>query len=344
MRILLSVIVTLLISIHSVWAATPRFKDGTPQQYTVVKGDTLWGISSRFLDSPWLWPEIWQANPQISNPHLIFPGDVLGFVYVDGKPRITTISRGAASRTVKLTPRARISSIDTAIPAIPLDAISSFLTGSRIMERSELEASPYVLIGKEGHIVTGAGDTVYARGSVGATSSVGIYRPSKVYTDPDTGEHLGLEAREIGLARVSAVNGQVLTLSIRRSREEILQGDRLLPTDDRIITSTYHPSVSKHPLHGKMIAVMNGVNNIGQYDVVVINRGKREGVEEGNVLAIYKSGGLVRDPYTSEKIELPSEKAGLLMVFRTFDKVSYALILKALRPLALMDEVKNPRF
>ncbi|PID43756.1 MAG: peptidoglycan-binding protein [Gammaproteobacteria bacterium] len=341
---LLSVIVTLLVSVNSVWAATPRFKDGTPQQYTVVKGDTLWGISARFLDSPWLWPEIWQANPQIDNPHLIYPGDVLGFVYVDGKPRITTISRGAASRTVKLTPKARISSIDTAIPAIPLDAISSFLTGSRIVDGAELGTSSYVLAGKEGHIVSGAGDTVYARGDAGIHSSVGIYRPGRRYIDPDTGEYLGLEAKEIGVASVEAVNGEVLTLSVKRSREEILQGDRLLPTDDRIITSTYHPSVAKTPLEGKMIAVMNGVNNIGQYDVVVINRGRRDGMKEGNVMAIYKSGGLVRDPYTSEKVELPSEQAGMLMVFRTFDKVSYALILRALRPLALMDKVKNPRF
>ncbi len=344
MRILLSVLVTVLLTMNSAWAATPKFKDGHPEEYTVVKGDTLWDISSRFLDSPWLWPEIWQANPQINNPDLIYPGDVIGFVYVDGKPRLTTIHRGEASRTVKLTPKARISPIDTAIPAIPLDAISSFLSGSRIMDEGELNGSPYVLQGKEGHIVMGAGSTIYGRGDLGSNTSVGIFRSSQRYMDPETQEFLGLEAKEIGLARVSQVDGEVLTLNVQRSREEILVGDRLLPTDDRVITSTYKPSAPEMPIEGKMIAVLNGVKNIGQYDVVVINRGAREGVTEGNVFAIYKTGGITRDPYTKEKIELPSEKAGVLMVFRTFEKVSYGLILKALRPLALMDEVKNPRF
>lgn len=344
MRILLSVLVTLFVAVNSVWAAMPKLKEGHPQEYVVVKGDTLWGISERFLDSPWLWPEIWQANPQISNPDLIYPGDVIGFVYVDGQPRITTVRRGEVGNTIKLTPKARISAIDTAIPAIPLDAISSFLTGSRVMEEAELNAAPYVLQGKEGHIVMGAGSVLYGRGKMGENASVGIFRSSQRFMDPDTKEFLGLEAMEIGLARVDQVDGEILTLNVQRSREQIRQGDRLLPTDDRVITSTYKPSAPDQAIEGKMIAVLNGVKNIGQYDVVVINRGSREGVTEGNVFAIYKTGGVVRDPITKENVELPSEKAGLLMVFRTFEKVSYGLILKALRPLSVMDEVKNPRF
>ncbi|ARU54145.1 MAG: LysM peptidoglycan-binding domain-containing protein [Pseudomonadales bacterium] len=341
MRKLLHVVAALMISVSTAWAQ-PDLKANHPETYTVVKGDTLWDISSRFLDSPWLWPEIWHANPQVDNPHLIYPGDVLGLIYVEGKPKLTMISRGEASRTVKLTPKARITPLDTAIPAIPLDAISSFLTGTRIVEPADLNTAPYVLIGKDGHLVTGAGDTVYARGDLSEGQSVGIFREGKRYVDPDTSEFLGLEAREIGMARVEAVNGEVVTLKVQRTREEILQGDRILPTDDRIITSTYHPSSPKADITGRMISVLNGVRNIGQYDVVVIDKGSRDGVEEGNVFAVYRKGGLVRDPITTERIELPSERAGVFMVFRIFEKVSYGLVLRATLPLAIGDEVRKP--
>jgi nucleoid-associated protein YgaU len=307
-----------------------------------VKGDTLWDISSRYLQSPWLWPEIWHANPQIENPHLIYPGDVIGLIYVKGQPKVTTLKRGEASRTIKLTPKARITPIETAIPAIPLDAISSFLTSSRIVEKADLDAAPYVLEGKEGHIVSGAGDVVYARGDVQSATTFGVFRASKSYMDPVTKEFLGLEAREIGLAKVKAVDGEVVTLTVQRTREELLKGDRLLATEDRVITTTYHPSAPLDGIQGQMISVLNGVNNIGQYDVVVVNRGAREGVKDGNVFAVYRKGGFVRDPVTDETIELPSERAGILMVFRTFEKLSYALILKAYRPLSVNDEIRKP--
>ncbi|KZY97524.1 hypothetical protein A3744_31875 [Oleiphilus sp. HI0073] len=173
-------------------------------------------------------------------------------------------------------------------------------------------------------------------------ASVGIYRKSEQYIDPDTQEFLGLEAKSIATAKVDAANGEVLTLTVQRSSEELRVGDRILPTEDRTINSTFTPSKPESDIRGKMIAVESGVGNIGQYNVVIINRGAREGIEVGNVLAIYKSGGLVRDPYTKEQIELPSERAGLMMVFRVFDKLSYGLILKATRPLKVMDEVRTP--
>ncbi len=341
MRKLMLFVAALVFSVGTAFAQ-PDLKPNHPDRYTVVKGDTLWDISSRFLQSPWLWPEIWHANPQIENPHLIYPGDVIGLIYVKGQAKVTTLKRGDASRTIKLTPKARITPIETAIPAIPLDAISSFLTSSRIVEKADLDAAPYVLEGKEGHIVSGAGDVVYARGDVGTTSSFGLFRASKSYMDPVTNEFLGLEAREIGLAKVKAVDGEVVTLTVQRTREELLKGDRLLPTEDRVITTTYQPSAPLDGIEGQMISVLNGVSNIGQYDVVVINRGEREGVADGNVFAVYRKGGFVRDPVTTETIELPSERAGILMVFRTFEKVSYALILKAYRPLSVFDEIRKP--
>jgi len=322
--------------------AAPELAAGHPERHTVVKGDTLWDISEKFLKSPWLWPEIWHANPQVTNPHLIYPGDIIGLIYINGEPRITTLKAGDQNGVIKLSPAVKASPISTAIPTIPLDSIASFLSQNRIVTAAELEAAPYILIGRENHLITGAGDTVYARGSIGGAEKMGVYRSSKSYVDPETDEFLGLEAKAIATTTVEAVTGEVIALTVNRSNEELRQGDRLLATEDRVINSTFTPSKPDHEINGQMIAVASGVGNIGQYNVVAINRGEREGVKEGNVLAIYKSGGLVRDPFTKEKIELPSQRAGLLMVFRVFEKVSYGLILKTSRPLAVMDEVRTP--
>ncbi len=324
-----------------VWAS-PELADNYPERYTVVKGDTLWDISEKFLKSPWLWPEIWHANPQVSNPHLIYPGDVIGLVYIDGQPKITTLQAGPENGVVKLSPKIKATPISTAIPTIPLDAIASFLSENRIVLPAELDAAPYVLMGREQHLITAAGDTVFARGNIAGADKVGIYRAGKNFVDPDTNEFLGLEARSIATTEVTAVNNEVISLSVLRSNEEIRQGDRLLQTEDRVINSNFLPSKPEFDIRGQMISVNTGVGNIGQYNVVVVNRGERDGLIEGNVLAIYKDGGIVRDPYTKEKIELPSERAGIMMVFRVFDKLSYGLILKATRPLAVMDEVRTP--
>lgn len=322
--------------------AAPEFTADHPERYTVVKGDTLWDISERFLKSPWLWPEVWHANPQIANPHLIYPGDVIGLIYIDGQKKLTTVKAGPNNGVVKLSPQVRATPISTAIPTIPLDAIASFMSENRIVTSQELEGAPYILIGNEQHLITAAGDTVFARGEAVAEESLGVYRSSETFVDPETNEFLGLEARSIAAGQVSAVDGEVISLKVLRSSEELRAGDRLLHTEDRVINSTFTPSRPEGDIRGQMIAVDGGVGNIGQYDVVVINRGEREGIEEGNVLAIYKKGGIVRDPVTREKIELPSARAGLLMVFRVFDKLSYGLILKATRPLHVMDEVRTP--
>ncbi|GHD41690.1 Nucleoid-associated protein YgaU, contains BON and LysM domains [Marinobacter persicus] len=321
------------------WAqANPELRSDHPERYTVVKGDTLWDISGRFLENPWYWPEIWHVNPQVTNPHLIYPGDRLALVYIDGKPRITKV----ASRGVeKLSPKVRSEAIDTPIPTIPLDAIASFLTETRIVSPSEINGAPYVLEGADGRIITGAGDRVYARGEKPA-DRVGIFRRSQEFVDPDTGEFLGLEARSIARGNIVAEDGDVLTMELASSNEEVRIGDRLLVSEDRRLTTNFVPSAPESEIEGQMIAVEGGVSQIGQYDVVAINRGEREGMEEGNVLAVLKSGNLVRDPVTSETIELPSERAGLLMVFQTYEKMSYGLVLQATRSLSVGDKVTNP--
>lgn len=314
-------------------------KDGHPQTYVVKKGDTLWDISQMYLDDPWLWPEIWHVNPQIDNPHLIYPGDKLNLVYIDGRPRLV-VKRG---KEVKLTPEMRISELDLAIPAIALDTISPFLTDSRIVDSDALNMAPYVLAGNDGHIISGAGDELYARGAfTEEEKNYGIFRPGDAYIDPDTEELLGYQAFFIANGKVVGQEKDIATLGLNRTTEEVRRGDRLLPDEERKISSNFYPSAPEDDVDGYIISVEGGVSQIGSMDVVVLNKGTREGLDVGHVLAIYRVGEQVRDVVTNEIVKVPDTRAGLLMVFRTFEKVSYGLVLTASRPLAVMDRVTNP--
>ena len=322
-----------------------QLKPGHPVEYVVQEGDTLWDISQKYLSDAWLWPEIWQINEQIDNPHLIYPGDLIGLVYKGEEVKVSVVQRSAAAKgVVKLTPSARISSIASAIPPIPMTAISSFMTNSRIVKSNELKGAPYVVAGDDNRILAGGGGKVYARGfgKVEPEVGYGIFRKGQVFVDPDTSEILGLEAREVGAGAVAAWDGDVATLSLSNAREEVMIGDRLLTSEDRQVIANFMPSAPPKDVYGRMIAVLGGVTQIGQYQVVVINQGERDGVVEGNVLAVYKTGSTIIDRVTSAKVRLPSERAGLMMLFRVFDKVSYGLILKALRPLSVGDEIRSP--
>lgn len=341
MRKLLCALTTALLLAGQGALADSELRADHPDQYTVKKGDTLWDISSRFLNEPWYWPEIWQVNPQVENPHLIYPGDVLTLIYVDGRPRIVR-GQKPSNGVVRLSPKVRSTPIDTPVPTIPLDAIQSFLGKTRIVGEDVLDTAPYVLQGRDGRIMSGAGDRVYARGNAANNKVMGVFRRSQAYVDPFTDEFLGLEAKSVGQGKVASQDGEVISLDLTESQEEVVQNDRLLPTADEKIRINFQPSAPNGEIRGVMIAVDGGVKNIGQYDVVTVNRGVREGLKVGNVLAVYKKGEVVKDPNTKELVELPSERAGLLMVFRTEEKLSYGLVLKATRPLALLDEVRNP--
>jgi len=340
-RLLLGLVAGGLLAARLLAADAGLLRPDHPDEYVVQRGDTLWDISGRFLSKPWLWPEIWQANPQIANPHLIFPGDRLTLVYVDGKPRIV-LNRGTGG-IVKLSPEVRSTPLDNAIPAIPLEEINPFLSRSRIVGGGELEAAPYVLSGARGGVVNGAGDDVVARGNFPADeTNFGIYRAGDVFVDPVTGEVLGKEATEIGAGRLISRVSDVGTLAVDRSNQDIRAEDRLLPMVEQKITATFYPSAPDTEISGVILAVEGGVNNVGRLDVVILNRGAREGLKEGNVLAIKKTGELVRDPVTSESVRLPAVPAGVLMVFRTFEKLSFALVLNATQPIKVMDMVENP--
>ena len=339
----ISALLILLVCISSAYAV--QLKPGHPVEYVVKEGDTLWDLSQKYLSDAWLWPEIWQINEQIENPHLIYPGDVIGLVYKGSEVKVSVKKRSAAAKgVVKLTPSARISSLASAIPPIPMTAISSFMTSSRIVKSKQLKDAPYVVAGDDSRILAGGGGKVYARGFGKADPEVGygIFRKGQVFVDPDTSEILGLEAREVGAGSVASWDGDVATLRLSNAREEVMIGDRLLTSEDRQVVANFMPSAPPEDVYGRMIAVLGGVTQIGQYQVVVLNQGSRDGVEEGNVLAVYKTGETIIDRVTRAKVRLPSERAGLLMLFRVFDKVSYGLILKALRPLSVGDEVRSP--
>ncbi|AIS18844.1 peptidoglycan-binding protein [Pseudomonas rhizosphaerae] len=338
-----SLLALLMLAMAGLAQAQVQLKDGYPQRYTVVRGDTLWDISGKFLRQPWQWPQLWHANPQIANPDLIYPGDSLVLGFVDGQPQLM-IERGASRGTIKLSPKVRTTPVAEAIPSIPLESINSFLLTNRIMDSAEaFNAAPYIVAGNAERVLSGIGDRIYARGAFDPAQSVyGIFRQGKVYTDPDTQEFLGINADNIGGGEIVATEGDISTLVLQRSREEVRLGDRLFSDEQRAVNSTFFPSAPQSDIHGVIIDVPRGVTQIGKYDVVTLNRGTRDGLREGNVLAVYKTGETVRDRITGEQVKVPDERSGLLMVFRTYEKLSYGLILNANRSLAVMDKVGNP--
>lgn len=336
-KILLGIIAACTFAVIAM-AAEPPFNENIPDKYTVKKGDTLWDISDFFLRDPWLWPEIWYVNPQINNPHLIYPGDVISLVYIDGRPCLTL----ERNRNVKLSPGIKVLPHAEAIPALPLDIINNFLTRNRVVTQEEIDASPYVVAGHEKRLLSGVTDTFYARGQFDDTPAYGLYRIAKPYVDPETNEELGIRAQDVGSAKLKTVNEDIGTLLATRVVEEIRVGERLLPHEERRLESIFYPSAPDEEVEGVIMAVEGGITQVGHLDVVAINRGEREGLKQGNVLAIFKRGETIVDRVAKEKITLPNERAGLLMIFRTFEKMSYGLILNAERPLAVNDVVKNP--
>jgi hypothetical protein len=329
----------------SVFADEIALRPDHPNRYVVVKGDTLWDISARFLESPWRWPEVWSFNPQIENPHLIYPGDVVALVYDEsGKPMLK-VERGQA--TVKFSPKVRATRVDKPISSIPLDAISQFLGKPRIVTKREINNAAYVVAGTEDRIIAGEGDIVYVRGIVsGGDTEFSVLRIGDPYRNPGArrGDILGYEALNVADAKVIAF-GDPATVRITQANREVLLGDRLVPKRDYGLDETFIPHAPQSAVEGQIISVIDGVSVIGQYQTVVINRGEQDGVETGHVLAVYQTGKTVRDVRdltSSGTVTLPDTRAGILMVIRTFDRVSYALVMEAERDMRIHDFVRNP--
>jgi len=338
----LSICLLLLTLLFSGWTqAVVELNEDVPETYIVKKGDTLWGISGMYLKEPWLWPELWEANPQIENPHLIYPGDELYLVWVDGRPRLR-LNRG---RDVKLQPNMRVTPLNLAIPTIPMDQIGPWLKHNRVLAADEINGSAYIVAADERRLISGPGNRIFGRGPFpDGERAYGIYRVGENYLDPTTKEFLGYQVKDVGSAKLISSNHEEVTeLEITRIAEEVLVGDRLLPMEERILDASFHPKAPDQQIEGGvMIAVEGGVSQIGNMSIVVINKGRRDGLQIGDVVGVYQKGELVFDKIAQSNVQLPDTRAGLAMVFESYEKVSYAIVLKTTRPLRVFDLIKNP--
>jgi len=325
-----------------------------PDSYVVKRGDTLWGIAKVFLRDPWYWPEIWQVNPQIQNPHLIYPGDTLRLVYIDGRPRILLqpgLLRGEAAR---VSPRVRSQPLEAAVTTIPYETIAAFMSKPSVLEKDQIKLAPYVLATRDQHIVMAEGDTVYARGfkqPVEVGMHYNLVRVGEALRDPDDKSILGYNGVFTGTGHVTRV-GDPVSLIMTESTRETYPGDKLFPGSVDVPLD-FVPTAPTMRTHGSIIAVSDGVTVIGQYQVVVVNRGARDGLTPGNVLAVFTRGDMVHDNSShgfvtgvstmfSPKVRLPDYRSGTFMVFKTFNRMSYGLIMEATDVIRVGDIVKNP--
>jgi hypothetical protein len=380
-------------------ADTLKLQENAPETYVVVKGDTLWDISGRFLKDPWRWPQIWNLNrEEIKNPHWIYPGDLIVLDRSGKEPRLSLV-RGDQNgmQTVKLSPGVRTTEIGSdAIPAIPIRVIHPFLSQPRVVPLGALDDAPYILGTNAERVVLGSGDEAFATGGKEGVRNWNVLRPGKELYDPETNEVLGYEVEYLGDAR-TLVEGAPQKIRITQSVQEILPRDKLVEAADSS-TFEYMPHAPEGQVNGRIISAYGGMSDSGRYQTVVINRGSRDGLEAGHVLAVYREGqavSLTRDEkdrmtWVNEKVagvpnggawlyndvrclkedgkvtydqvaevrstfrssclslnmengvKLPSARSGLVMVYRVFDRVSYALIMDSDGPVYLLDTVKNP--
>jgi hypothetical protein len=363
-----------------------------PDEYVVVKGDTLWDISGRFLDKPWQWPAIWQANPQIDNPHLIYPGDVVSLVYIDGVPQLQ-INRGgtrisAGKPRVKLQPEIRVVDRGDPINTIPLDSIEPFLRDIRVLTPAEFESLPYVVANYESRRTVTFGDTTYGRGLRANTGDeFVIARLNSIYDQVDDSGELrrvlpkqhwkqvpnvknrnesfwnqtspwnrrpnnpvGYELVVVSQVRVEQA-GDISVLKIMRDRTEVMAGDYILPLDSRGYDSTFFPqAMDRVPDNLRILATRDTTYGVSHFQIVSLNIGSRQGVESGHVFSVFRPGATTKDQvgyrwgsFAEEaEVQLPDLYNGLVMVFRTFDDISYALVMSGNRPIREFDEVRHP--
>ena len=313
-----------------------------PLTYTVQPGDTLWDISALFLRDPWRWETLWAGNPQVDNPHLIYPGDTLRLVWESGQPRLVRVEQG----DIKLSPSMRASPLDLAIPAISRQHIEPFLRQHQVVEVATLDRVPYVVSGDAGRLISGVGDTVYGKGQWDEALSYRLVRRVEKLKDPVNGEGLGIFVSDVGEALLQedpADGDTVAPMTITEMREEVRIGDRLLPVTEADVEPFYQPQAPSEIItDAYMIAVAGGVTQIGVLDIVVINRGARESLQVGDVLTIDHSGEQVKDPVTGKQVRLPDTRAGVLMVFSVYDRASFGLVLEATKPLSVGDKLSNP--
>lgn len=327
-------------------------KPDAPDRYVVVPGDTLWGISSRYTDSPWRWPELWGMNrDQIRNPHLIYPGNVLLLDRVRGRLTIAGgEAGGAAAGTVRLSPRARSEEIAReGIPAIPANVIEPFLTRPLVVEPDGLDKAPTIVATQSDRVLISSGNTAYVRGISGpAKDGYYVYRKGGPLVDPETKQTLAYEAIYLGTAQMTRP-GDPATVVLNSSVQEIGAGDKLVPVA-KLPAPNYAPHAPVKNIRGRVISIYGGVGRVGEagrHSIVTLNRGRADGLEIGHVLALYSADQTVRDTTKpagapDALIKLPEERYGLVFIFRVFERVSYALVMDAERPVNPADVVQTP--
>ncbi len=335
--------------------AAPRvtsdsIREDAPSSYTVQRGDTLWGISNLFLKDPWLWPEIWHVNPQLPNPHLIFPGDVLALAYgADGSPQLSVQQGGAA----RLHPQLRSSPVDGPIATIPYAAIAAFLSRPSLVSEEQLRDAPRVLTFRQDHMVGGTGSEIYVRNLDAPTNArYAVVHIAEPLVDPDDDHVLGYEGVYTATARVLRAGEPSKAILVDTARET-LEGDSLIATDSEAPIA-FEVRIPQARIDGEIIAVVDDSTLVGTYQIVAINRGTRHGLAPGHVLAVDNAGDVVSDRYSrpgkwynlgssfAEKVQLPAERAGTLLIFKTYDRMSYAIIVGAVEPIAVADRIHTP--
>ncbi len=379
-------------------ATAAELRPDAPDTYVVQPGDTLWSIAGRFLQDPWNWREVWNANSDVANPNRIYPGDVLRLTKTGGAPRIGLDSGGGESvshrggmRVVRLSPRVRASSLKEAVPTIPIASIAPFLTQPYVADSDDIKRAPYVVGFPDEHIVAGLGDSFYVR-RIDSTAdrAFQVLRPGEALRDPRSNEILGYEAVFVANAALERT-GDPAKLQVVRSEREISIGDRVIPAAKEEPLANFYPRPAPAGLRGQILSVLNGVTQVGQLDVVTINLGTRDRLERGHVFEVYQGGTIERDqvrqgmfnhnwreqtpldasfwygddwtirrwradapdanspvpPTVDVRRERstfvkPFERSGILMVFRTFERVSFALILDAVRPMHIDDRIAPP--
>jgi len=334
--------------------AAPEANPSAPMHYTVKRGDTLWGIASMYLKDPWLWPEVWIINPQVPNPHLIYPGDKLALAYGAGGGIQVRLEEAGVAR---LDPRLRSDPLENAVPTIPYSAIAAFLSRPTLMSWDEIRHAPYVLAFRDMHQVAGNDIEIYIRNlQASENARFAVMHIATPLVDPDDGKVLGYEGIYTGTALVKRPGEPAKAVLIEPARET-LAGDRLMASDNQVPTN-FTPAVPSSQVHGRIMDVVGGTDLVGQYYVVAINRGKQHGIEPGTVLAIDKAGDTVRDFYANghsimnntsgfatsfvPHVKLPDERAGTLLVFKVYDRMSYGLIVGASNTIHVGAPVHNP--
>lgn len=315
-----------------------RLVDDPPDRHVVVPGDTLWGISGKFLKEPWRWPEIWHLNQdQIKNPHRIYPGDIVLLDLSSGQPQLKVAT------PVRAMPQVYSEHVRKEIPSIPPNVIEPFISQPLIVEADGLAKAPRIVASQEDRVFLGNGDVGFVTGIAGSDIvNWQVYRPGKPLKDPESGEVLGYEAFFLGNAKL-VQPGEPAAVRITVSKEEISRGDRLVPAAPPNLHS-YVPHQPAEKIEGRIVSIYGGVDEAGRYSIISLNRGSGQGLEPGNVIALYRNrvslGYDDRDRRVSTPI--PEERYALAFIFRTFERVAYALVMEASKPVIVGDLVRNP--